>query len=75
MLAFGSGVARHALIVCQVLLDTVEASTLFVHSFRARLWELTDRALRHRAERLMGALREHGEAFHDRYFYLASFAR
>lgn len=59
----------------QVLVDTVDASTVFVHSFRARIWDLTDRALRQRADRLMGTLRHHGEAFHGRYFYLASFTR
>lgn len=59
----------------QVLLDTVESSTVFVQSFRARLWDLTDRALRHRADRFMTALRSHGEAFHDRYYYLAAFTK
>lgn len=62
--------------VCiQVLLDTVESSTVFVQSFRARLWDLTDRALRQRADRLMTTLRNHGEAFHDRYYYLAAFTK
>jgi hypothetical protein len=59
----------------QVLLDTIESSTVFVQSFRARLWDLTDRALRHRADRFMTALRSHGEAFHDRYYYLAAFTK
>ncbi|XP_057374478.1 uncharacterized protein LOC130695367 isoform X2 [Daphnia carinata] len=58
-----------------ILLDMVDSSTVFVHSFRARLWDLTDRALRHRADRLMTTLRNHGEAFHDRYYYLASFTK
>lgn len=57
----------------KILLDMVDSSTVFVQSFRARLWDLTDRALRHRADRLMTTLRNHGEAFHDRYYYLAAF--
>ena len=59
----------------KVLLDVVEASTVFVQSFKARLWELTDRALRQRADKLMATLRNHGEAFHDRYYYLAAFTK
>lgn len=59
----------------QVLLDMLDSSTIFVQSFRARLWDLTDRALRHRADRLMTTLRSHGEAFHDRYYYLAAFTK
>lgn len=62
-------------VLLQVLLDTVESSTVFVQSFRARLWDLTDRALRQRADRLMTTLRNHGEAFHDRYYYLAAFTK
>jgi len=59
----------------KVLLDVVEASTVFVQSFKARLWELNDRALRQRADKLMATLRNHGEAFHDRYYYLAAFTK
>lgn len=63
------------MMMLQVLLDMVDSSTVFVHSFSARLWDLTDRALRHRANRLMTTLRNHGEAFHDRYYYLAAFSK
>lgn len=56
-----------------VVVDVVEASTVFVQSFRARLWDMTDRAIRHRADKFMTTLRNHGEAFHDRYYYLAAF--
>jgi hypothetical protein len=59
----------------KVLLDVVEASTVFGQSFKARLWELNDRALRQRADKLMTTLRNHGEAFHDRYYYLAAFTK
>ena len=59
----------------QILLDKVEASTVFVKRFQARLWELTDRALRRRADKLIATLRHHGEAVYDRYYYLATYTK
>ena len=59
----------------QMLVDDVEDSRIFVQSFRARLWELTDKSLRNRARELISTLRLRGEAFYDRYFYLASYSR
>jgi len=58
-----------------ILVDDVEDSRIFVQSFRARLWELTDKSLRNRARELISTLRLRGEAFYDRYFYLASYSR
>lgn len=59
----------------KILVDDVEGSRIFVQSFRARLWELTDRLLRKRAREFIATLRLKGEAFYDRYFYLASYSR
>jgi hypothetical protein len=56
-------------------LDKVDASTVFVQRFKARLWELSDKALRQRADKFIATLRNHGESFYDRYYYLATYAR
>ncbi|KAF0312776.1 Heme-binding protein 2 [Amphibalanus amphitrite] len=57
----------------QVVLDSVDQQRVFVMSFRARPWKLTDRSLRMRTRRFSRRLRRHGQTFLDEYFYLAKY--
>ncbi|KAK4306348.1 hypothetical protein Pmani_021824 [Petrolisthes manimaculis] len=59
----------------EVLVDELEEKTVFVHSFEANVWEVTENFLREKVEALMTQLRHNGEAFLDRYYYLASYSR
>ncbi|XP_045123007.1 uncharacterized protein LOC123511298 isoform X2 [Portunus trituberculatus] len=59
----------------EVLVDELEAKTVFVHSFEANVWEVTDALLEEKVKTFMAQLRQHGEAFLDRYYYLASYSR
>jgi hypothetical protein len=59
----------------QVLIDTLEAKTVFVASFEVDVWDVTTDFLQRKAESLMSRLRSNGEAFVDRYYYLASYSR
>ncbi|XP_037071937.1 uncharacterized protein LOC119093141 [Pollicipes pollicipes] len=57
----------------QVVLDAVGEQRVFVTSFWARPWKLTDRSLRMRTKRFSRRLRRHGETYLDSYFYLAKY--
>ncbi|KAF2366790.1 SOUL hem-binding protein [Trinorchestia longiramus] len=59
----------------EVLVDTLEPKTIFVASFEVDVWDVTTEFLERKAESLMGRLRSNGEAFIDRYYYLASYSR
>ncbi|XP_050735937.1 uncharacterized protein LOC127008238 isoform X2 [Eriocheir sinensis] len=59
----------------EVLVDELEAKTVFVHSFEANVWEVTEALLEEKVTTFMTQLRQHGEAFMDRYYYLASYSR
>ncbi|XP_037077508.1 uncharacterized protein LOC119098638 [Pollicipes pollicipes] len=57
----------------QVVVDYVSKQRVFVTSFWARPWKLTDKTLRLRAKRFIRRLRRHGHSFLDSYFYLAKY--
>ena len=57
------------------MLERVEARTVFVQGFKAHLWDMTDKHVKARANRLRALLQDTGEAFLNKYFYLASYAR
>ncbi|XP_064116634.1 uncharacterized protein LOC135222478 [Macrobrachium nipponense] len=59
----------------EVLVDDLETKTVFVHSFEANVWDVTEKFLETKVETLMTQLRHNGEAFLDRYYYLASYSR
>lgn len=59
----------------EVLVDELEAKTVFVHSFEANVWDVTETFLEEKVTALMQQLRHNGEAFLDRYYYLASYSR
>ncbi|XP_045584731.2 uncharacterized protein [Procambarus clarkii] len=59
----------------EVLVDELEAKTVFVHSFEANVWDVTENFLQEKVQTLMEQLRHNGEAFLDRYYYLASYSR
>ncbi|KAG7172256.1 uncharacterized protein LOC121862125 [Homarus americanus] len=59
----------------EVLVDELETKTVFVHSFEANVWDVTESFLEEKVQTLMEQLRHNGEAFLDRYYYLASYSR
>nr|XP_053647548.1 uncharacterized protein LOC128699064 [Cherax quadricarinatus] len=59
----------------EVLVDELESKTVFVHSFEANVWDVTESFLQEKVQTLMEQLRHNGEAFLDRYYYLASYSR
>ena len=59
----------------QLLVDYVSKQRVFVTSFWARPWKLTDKSLRTRAKRFIRRLRRHGHSFLDTYYYLAKYDR
>lgn len=59
----------------QVLIDNLEPKTIFVSSFEVDVWEVTGEFLQQKMEALTARLRSNGEAFIDRYYYLASYSR
>lgn len=48
---------------------------MFVHNFEANVWDVTEEFLEEKVKTLMTQLRHNGEAFLDRYYYLASYSR
>ena len=61
--------------VPQLVVDYVSKQRVFVTSFWARPWKLTDKSLRTRAKRFIRRLRRDGHSFLDSYFYLAKYDR
>lgn len=59
----------------EVLVDELEPKTVFVHNFEANVWDVTEEFLEEKVKTLMTQLRHNGEAFLDRYYYLASYSR
>ncbi|XP_042860495.1 cell surface glycoprotein 1-like isoform X2 [Penaeus japonicus] len=59
----------------EVLVDELEPKTVFVHNFEANVWDVTEAFLEEKVNALMAQLRHNGEAFLDRYYYLASYSR
>ncbi|KAL7633569.1 UNVERIFIED_CONTAM: hypothetical protein RMT77_016102 [Armadillidium vulgare] len=59
----------------EVLVDQLESKIVFVTGFEANVWDVTEAFLETKALTLMDKLRQNGEAFLDRYYYLASYGR